>query len=189
VNVEQALPATIKKSNHNLMPNAKILLRAGYSLIEILIALTILSLIFWVGLAGYRQFASRQELISLARQVKGDIRLAQELALAGQKSGSCTVLNGFYFRVQPPNVYTVEIFCDDNVIGVIRTGLLSGTTISSLSPDLDPPNTIFFKTLGQGTNIPAPGVPETTFTLTQRGTGNSAVITVTAGGEIRGEIE
>lgn len=60
----------------------------GYTLIEILIALTIMSLVFGIGFSGFRDYSRRQTLESLARQVRGDISIAKERALAGTKPAS-----------------------------------------------------------------------------------------------------
>ncbi len=158
----------------------------GYTLIEILIAITIMTLLFLTGLASYREFSRRQELVSAVRQVQADIRQAQENAIASKKPAGCSdlnALNGYHFVVIPPNSYEIRWICGGSP-GVEKTVTLpTGITISVLSPNLNPPNSILFKTLGQGTNIPADGT--TSFTLTQANYGKTATITVTAGGEIR----
>ena len=158
----------------------------GYTLIEILVAITIMVLLFLTGFASYREFSRRQELVSAVRKVQGDLRQAQENAIASKKPASCTVLDGYYFVVIPSGSYEIQYVCDGlSVTGVEKSvNLPSGITISGLSPSLTPQaNAILFKTLGQGTNIPAAGT--TSFILTQANYAKTATITVTAGGEIR----
>jgi type II secretory pathway pseudopilin PulG len=157
---------------------------SAYSLIEILVSISIIVILFLVGFAGYREFSRRQQLVATVRQVREDIRLTQELAIASKKPAGCSVLDGYYFVVIPANTYQIQSVC-----GVVTTvekavTLPSGFTISGLSPNLTPSNSILFKTLGQGTNIPtAPG--STNITLTHTDYGSVTTVTVTAGGEIR----
>jgi len=159
--------------------------RRGYTLIEILVGMTIFALVFLLGFAAYREFARRQALVSLARQMRGEIRLAQELALAGKKPAmGCGVLNGYYFFVDPPDQYYIEAVCDAGSTSDEKVvDLPQGFTISGLVPDVIPKNSILFKALGAGTNIP--DSTSTTITITQTDTGNTAVVTVTSGGEVR----
>jgi len=155
----------------------------GYTLIEILVAITIMVLLFLTGFASYREFSRRQELVSAVRQVHGDIRQAQENAIASKKPAGCAVLDGFYFVVIPAGSYEIRWVCGAST-GIEKSVTLpAGITISGLSPNLTPSNSILFKTLGQGTNIAAAG--STSFILTQANYAKTATITVTAGGEIR----
>ena len=168
------------KRNFSFFKSANLL---GYTLIEILVAITIMTLLFLTGFASYREFSRRQELVSAVRQAQGDIRQAQENAIASKKPAGCSVLDGYHFTVVPPDSYQISWVCGGSP-GVEKTvPLPTGITISGLSPDLTPSNSILFKTLGQGTNIPGGG--ETSFTLTQANYGKTATITITAGGEIK----
>jgi type II secretory pathway pseudopilin PulG len=84
-------------------------------LIELLIGLTIISLLLGVGYANYREFARNQTLLGASRQIKGGLRLAQELALAGNKpSPACDGrdLDGYGFRIDKENAsYEIEAVC------------------------------------------------------------------------------
>jgi prepilin-type N-terminal cleavage/methylation domain-containing protein len=156
----------------------------GYTLIELLLVMTIIALLFLTGIASYREFSRRQELVSAVRKVQGDIRQAQELAIASKKPAGCSVLDGYYFVVVPSGSYEIRWVCGAST-GVEKTiPMPAGITISGLSPNLTPSNSILFKTLGQGTNIPS-AAGSTSITLTQTVYGKTAVITVTAAGEIR----
>ena len=44
----------------------------GYTLIEILVTLSIVGIIFAAGYANFREYARRQAVVSGARQVQGD---------------------------------------------------------------------------------------------------------------------
>lgn len=153
----------------------------GYTLIEILVALTIVGLIFSIGYVNFRDFSRRQALAGTARAVMGDLRLAQEQALAGKKPDvvACNPpnkLNGFNFRVTGTSSYQLEANCSGGNSLTKAVTLPTGVSISTPSP-----NPITFKVLGQGTNLSA----NATITLTQSGTSNTRVVTVSPGGEIK----
>lgn len=155
--------------------------KKGYTLIEILVALTIVGLIFGIGYVNFRDFGRRQALAGAAGTIKGDLRLAQEQALAGKKPSNAfcnppNQLNGFNFRVTSSSSYSLEANCSGGNVTTKSASLPSGITMSSPSP-----NPITFKILGQGTNLSA----DATVTLTQPGTSNTIQIVVTSGGEIK----
>ena len=154
----------------------------GYTLIEVLVGLTIIGIVFSAGFVSFREFSRRQTVVGVAKQIKGDLRLAQSSAISGKKPTDCTaILNGFNFRVVDVSNYALEADCRGALAPAMvkNVTLPSGVTIS-VSPS---PNPIVFKALGQGTNITLGG--SATLTLIQTGTNNQATITVTAGGEIK----
>jgi prepilin-type N-terminal cleavage/methylation domain-containing protein len=150
----------------------------GYTLIEILVVLTIIGLLFNFGYVSFRDFSRRQAVAGAAKTIQGDLRLAQENATSGQKPSGCnTTLDSYGFNVQSSSRYTIEANCAATPPIVKDVTLASGIAISNPSP-----NPLQFKILGQGTNI---GDTDWTLTLTQAGTGNTATVTVTSGGEIK----
>ncbi len=167
------------------MSNSKLQItnwKSGYTLIEILVALTVLGLLFGFGFVSFRDFSRRQALQGAVQSVQGDLRLAQGDALSGEKPSACSAdLNGYSFQVVSASEYKLLANCGVSPILVKDVVLPSGIIIST--PTVNP---IMFKTLGQGTNIPASNVPaSTTITLTQQNTTNSATVTVTIGGQIQ----
>ena len=151
----------------------------GYTLIELLVTLTIVSLLFGFGYANYRGFARNQALVAAARVVKADLRLAQGQALAGKKPVGCDVLDGYYFRWLSSASYRIEASClnGDYPLKTVDN-VFDGTTISVPSP-----NPILFKVLGKGTNV-AEGSPAS-LSLERVGVENPLVVTVTSAGEIK----
>lgn len=157
----------------------------GYTLIEILVGLTIVGILFSFGYVSFRDFSRREALSGTAKKIQGDLRLAQSMALAGQKPEApnnipCTTdrLVGYHFRVYATNEYKIEALCGASVV-TVKDVVFSGDVVVS-NPS---PNPIIFKVLGNGTNIEAGA--ETTLVLTQTGTDSTATITITAGGEIK----
>ncbi|HJX59561.1 hypothetical protein A2V61_01700 [Candidatus Woesebacteria bacterium RBG_19FT_COMBO_47_8] len=157
-------------------------LNSAYTFIEILVALTIISLIFGVGYVSFRDFSRRQALAGAARGIVGDLRLAQEEAIAGQKPADIfcnppAILNGYNFRVVNAQNYVVEANCSGGNVQV-----KSVTIASDISMSIPSPNPITFKILAQGTNINAPSA---TLTLTQKGTAATRPISISQAGEIK----
>ena len=154
----------------------------GYTLVEVLVSLTIVGLLFGFGFVSFRDFSRRQQLTSVAREVKGELRLAQSKASAGEKPDDIkcegpNTLSSYSFRIINSTSYQTEANCLGGNV-VIKTGSLSdGISMTSTQ------NTISFKVLGQGTNVPQG--TEAVITFTQAGTSNTATVRVTQGGEIK----
>lgn len=166
------------------MKNGRWQIQGGYTLIEILVALTIIALLFGFGYASFRDFSRRQALAGVAKNLQGDLRVAQQLALSGEKpiDANCTgsnSLNGYLFNVSAGG-YTITASCSGGSVAATKNvSLPSGITVSALPS----PNPILFKVLGQGTNILAG--QNATISLSQSGTSSSVSVTVGSGGEIQ----
>jgi prepilin-type N-terminal cleavage/methylation domain-containing protein len=161
--------------HHSLFSN-------GYTFIEILVALTLVALVFGIGYVNFRDFSRRQALVGVARSIMGDLRLAQEQALSGKKPASLVcnppnLLDGYNFRVVSAQNYVLEASCTG---GTVQTK--SVTIPSDISMSTPSPNPILFKVLGKGTNITDPSA---TLILTQAQTSYTRTITITLGGEIK----
>jgi prepilin-type N-terminal cleavage/methylation domain-containing protein len=161
----------------------------GYTLIEILVAITIIGILFSVGYANFRSFSQRQVVLNAAKSLQSDLRLAQQMALSGQKPDDkgCKTnpLDGIQFGMTTgaPYLYRLRAVCgsDMNNYPIIKE--FDFPSDITPSPVTFAPNPVIFKVLGNGTNIPAGG--SVVITLTQTGTNNKAAITITAGGEIK----
>lgn len=154
----------------------------GYTFIEVLVGLTIITLIFTFGYVGFRDFARRQTITSAARNLKGELRLAQEQAFAGNKPShvNCNppnTLGGYYFRVTSTTTYEIEALCSGGAVSIKQNEITSILSISTPSP-----NPILFKVLGEGTNIPS---GDATITITLTASGQSQDVRVSASGEIQ----
>ncbi len=176
--------AITKLQIHDMRKFSIIKFQSGYTLIEILVVLSIIGLLFGFGYANFRDFSRRQALASLSKQIQGDLRLAQQMSFSGQKPAGCgaNTLNGIRFGVTtaPPYVYIIRAVCGSEPYPVIKEFDFSGDITPT--PVTASPNPLIFKVLGQGTNI---GAADWVLTLTQAGTGNVATVTVTTGGEIK----
>lgn len=155
--------------------------RFGYTIIEILIALSIAGIIFSAGFVSFRDFSRRQVLTGSARTIRGDLRLTQEYALIGKKPEDerCTgtnVLESYGFFVSAQDQYVIRAYCSGGVADVKTVDLPPDLEISAPSP-----NPISFKALGAGTNLEG----DATIVITQISTSASTSLVVTTGGEIK----
>jgi len=154
--------------------------RLGYTLIEILVGMSIIGLIFSFGYLSYRDFSRRQSLASSVRRLKADLSLAQEKALSGEKPSStaCSgdgALNGYDFYADSNSTYILQANCVGGLIDDKTVQVSDEITLIAV------PNRITFKVIGKGTNL----TDSATITLTQAATGDTQVITVSSEGEIK----
>lgn len=152
--------------------------KSAYTLIELIISLTIISLIFTFGYVSFRDFSRRQALLGVTKSITSDLRYAQQLAITGQKpSGvTCTTLLGYTFTRLTTTTYRIKANCM-NVVA-------STPTIKDITMPLDitiSAGTVMFKVLGQGTDLSDPLV----FTLTNTKANISQTVTIGVGGDIQ----
>ncbi len=157
-------------------------LNKAYTLIEILVSLTIIGLLFGFGYVSFRDFSRRQATAGAAKLIQGDLRIAQTNAISGKKPDdvACNApktLDSYGFRVVSSSEYRIEANCEGTVVIVKDVNLTDGIIISTPSP-----NPLLFKILGQGTNVAASAW---VLNITQDLTSNQTSITVTSGGEIK----
>lgn len=152
-------------------------MHSGYTLIEILVGLTIIGMLFGIGFVSFRDFSRRQEIAGFAKSMMGDMRLAQGMSLAGQKPTGCTTLDNYSFKVIGPTQY--QIYADCVSTTYITKTVTVPADLTLTTPSVNP---IKFKVLGNGTNIP--GGTSVTVVFSQAGTTNKFTITVGYIGEI-----
>lgn len=150
----------------------------GYTLLEILIVISITGLIFGVGYAGFREFSRRQAVVTSTRAIKEGMRLAQQQAISGKKPEGCNAtLDGYSFEIINSEGYVVSALCGVEVVVKEMPIISTGVTINPSFP-----NPIIFKSLGAGTNIP--NGQESIIEVVQESSGHSQQIRIGANGEI-----
>lgn len=163
------------------------LFSSGYTLIEILVSLSIIAILFTFGYSSYRDFGRRQALAGVAGQVQGDLRLAQQMAITGQKptDGSCGTLDGIRFGIYTGTQYRLRAQCNGAAGFIFKDVTLPGdftiATRGPVPPNPATPNPIIFNVLGRGTNIVS---GSGYIDITQTSTGRVATITIDYGGNI-----
>lgn len=159
-------------------------MRKGFTLIEVLVSLTVIGLLFGFGFVSFRDFSRRQQLEGTARSLKGELRLAQSKASAGEKPNNlkCNGLNtlsSYSFRIINSTSYKIAANCLGGSVDILDSpkSLPDGIFMSPAAGGVS------FKVLGQGTDIVSGG--SFVITLSQAGTANTSLVTITAGGEIK----
>ena len=161
----------------------KRLLISGFTLIELLVTMSIIGILLGIGIAKYNEFNRRQILIQAAQELRNNLRLVQDKALAGEKNCSVCqvgdecgdsddlVLDGWYVSFSSGS-YQIYGSCGGETFSS-KTITLSDRNISIPLP----PSAIRFKPVGQGVE------GETTITLS--GFEKTETVTVTKTGDIR----
>ncbi|MCX6726101.1 MAG: prepilin-type N-terminal cleavage/methylation domain-containing protein [Candidatus Shapirobacteria bacterium] len=148
----------------------------GFTLVELLIVMTIITLLFAIGVVQYNQFNRRQVLTKAKDELISNLRLIQGKSLAGEKPENCLAetLEGFklIFADNHQN-YKIVVVCNGEFD--VKTSLAFPTGVIKQSG----PDEIFFKVLSQGTDIN--GQAE----IILSGFNETKTIIVTGTGEIR----
>lgn len=145
-------------------------------MVETLVALAIISLLVGIGFASYRNFSRKQVLVQAARQLRSDLRLAANLALAGEKPGACANRTLAGYRIRFPNnlSYSIEAVCDPDT-ETVKSVTLPGDGTITFSPV---PSPILFKVVAQGTDVSGSAY------LTLTGFGDTDTVAVNEAGEV-----
>lgn len=91
----------------------------GFSLIELLVVVSIMVTLLSIGVASYNSFNRTATLDGASKALRANMRLAQAYAVNGEKkSGTCPspmVLQGYYvsFNLTAPQSYTLGQWCQD----------------------------------------------------------------------------
>jgi len=155
-------------------------MKKAFTLIEILVVISIVSILFIVGYANFRDYARRQALVGITKQLQADLRFTQAQAIEGKRPAGCTAgrpLNGYGFNIISPTSYQVFADCSVTPLVVKTVVLASDFTVST--PEVNP---IIFKALAHGTNIPIN--QSVTIRVTQTSTTKTSDVTITDGGYI-----
>lgn len=152
--------------------------KRGFSLIELLVVITITAMMFGGGMMAYSNIQKDQGLAKATKQVRAALYKARQEALLGRLNPACVdEFNGKSFSVSA-----------DGKQLIIRSecGLSSGMNdeVIDLEPGVVVTSSggyVLFTSLTMGTNITAGS--STTFTISY--SGDTETVTVESGGEIK----
>lgn len=155
-------------------------MKSGYSLLEVLVAVTIIGILTGSSLVGYNRFQGRQGLKSAGEQLVSDLRLTQQKALSGEKAagwcqGLTDSLTGWRLIFTSAAVYDIRGVCSSGTTTVFKSITLPNSATKSAGS-----NSVDFAAVN-GTTTDA------SFTLSrQLGTSTSQItVTTTSAGLIR----
>lgn len=162
--------------------------RLGFTLIEIMIGITIMSVLFVGGFTTYREFLRRQVLSTATLELKANLAATREKAISAERPtvGECGTKFLGYIMIFTANSYTVRPDCDVSDPGVLSSYYLTYTLASTVTISVTGTpvaNQILFVPLAGGTDITSAN--GATITLTESTSGNSQTITVYPTGAIK----
>lgn len=97
-------------------------MKKGYTLIELILVISVLTLIASFGIARYNEFNERQAVQQSADTFISNLRLVQAKGLAGDKPEGCTTLVGWTVEFGPDS-YTMYAQCQPE-------GIIDGTAVT-----------------------------------------------------------
>jgi prepilin-type N-terminal cleavage/methylation domain-containing protein len=141
----------------------------GFTLVEILIVISVLGILFSVGLVQYTKFNRQQILEQAVLELKTSLTNAQSKALSGKKECSEGVFDGILVEFDTGN-YSLYSSCGDGT----DLELLSDTELpSEIRITESPEDGILFRPIAGGTDVS--GV-STEITLSGYGTTKSLMV-------------
>ncbi len=148
----------------------------GFTLLELLVVVSIMVLVFGISIASFNTFNKRERLQQAALNFKTALRYAQTRALSADKPSNCDQSDTFVgMHVDFPNTgtYTVTHECSSGLVGTVESTLLpTGIVFTSL------PTAFTLKVLSSMTTLAA----DQTIALTN--TTDTYRVVVKANGEI-----
>lgn len=106
-------------------------MKSGFTLLEVLVAATVISLLSGISLVGYNRFQERQQLVAAKEQLRNDLRQAQQKALAGEKpagwcNGAGQNLTGWRLVFTSATIYEIRGLCSSGAAVTDRSVTLTG---------------------------------------------------------------
>lgn len=158
----------------------------AFTLIELLIAVSLIGLLFTIGIAYYQNFSRQQIIVQTAKEFKNNLRHAQSKALAGEKDESVC---GSGLTATPLEGWFVEIAADSYEI----YGRCGGVGNKFGSKTVQLPSTVTLEAFNEsGTNVPSfyfqplsRGVSRDLVDFKISGYGKTYELTLTQAGEIQ----
>jgi len=152
---------------------------SGFTLIELLVSILVVSILVGLGYTNFRAYSQKQALWAAARQVEGDLRLAQSYAMSGKDAscGSQAYFYGYNFYRNSATSYSIRRVCRlsgaNYYTSVVNVNMPNGFEIADSSVS------IVFRAVTGGTDG---GV---SFRILRSGTSNPYVnISVSTSGKI-----
>lgn len=109
-------------------------LSKGFTLVELLVVISIICILSVVGIASYMNFSRSQTVTQAAKKIVQDIRLAQSLANNNQKPelnicpSGCQTLDGYTFSLDHSSRnYTISANC----LPVVACSSIKSETLAS----------------------------------------------------------
>ncbi len=113
----------------------------GFTLIEVLVSVLVISILFGLGYANFRRYSQRQAVWAAARKIEGDLRKAQSYAMSGKGSCASGYLLGYQFRWLSGTTYQIRGVCrsggSNSYINSLSVSIPSSFTIGNFNSPSD----------------------------------------------------
>ena len=149
----------------------------GFTLLEIMVALTLAMLLTGGVIAGYTQFTNNQKIKQTANTLKNNLRFVQSKARIGEKPPVVTCASLLGYRVTfTATSYSYVIECSPGASGATATEIELPASVT-FSPVPDP---LLFRVLDHGVDI------DSTLIITLISGSLEAEVEIDPKGEIKG---
>jgi prepilin-type N-terminal cleavage/methylation domain-containing protein len=152
----------------------------GFSLVELLFTLSLIALLFSLGIAQYNRFNRSQTLTRTKDELVSNLRLAQSKAMVAEKPSGCGEEKLEGHRLEFINNYSYKIVAVCNCIDCpeVKAAINFPSNIVKQSG----PDEIFFKVLNRGIEFVGSQPP---LVLSLVGSDETQMINLTTAGEIK----
>ena len=117
----------------------------GFTLIEIVVSITVLMIVTGLFLANYSGFSNSQKVRQATSDVIANLQAVRTLATSGIKPTGCDTLIGYIVNFPSASVYTAQAVCQAGLFGAVTTySLPTGVVFSPV------PSALTFYILGRG---------------------------------------
>ncbi len=141
----------------------------GFTLIEIIVSITLLLVLSGLFMAGYNGFNSSQTVKQAASTLVRNLQAVRTKAASGNKSAGCDTLIGYIVKFPDSGSYTARALCQSGEVGDTESYLLPAGVLFSPTP-----GSVTFYALNRGASA------DRTITLT--GFGTTSVVSVFTSG-------
>jgi len=162
-------------SKNLLLKSPRLSSNLGFTIVELLIILSLIALLFALGVSQYNRFNRSQALVKAKGELVSNLRLAQGKSLAGEKPNQCgdEALLGHQLEFTNNQSYKIVAVCGSEPYPEVKQTVTFPEGVIKTSAE----NIVFFKILSQGV--------ESEVTITLSGFGETRDIIITAAGEIK----
>jgi prepilin-type N-terminal cleavage/methylation domain-containing protein len=144
----------------------KIKLNNGFTLIELMTAVTIAAVIFGFGIASYNKFNDSQKVKQAAITLKNNLRLAQTKAMTGEKPSSCETANIGLVGYELVNTDTSNYRLNSVCFGNVKSSVLDVKLPDSVTTtNFDVTFNVLNQAVTGGTNITLTGLNDVSVTV------------------------
>ncbi len=105
----------------------------GFTLIELMVVITLMALLFGGGISSYRRLERRQSLMNVCSKIAEMALTAQKRARVGDRPTGCTRLNSYRVRQVSSSPYSarLEAVCTNATVTVENYDIHSRFTLTS----------------------------------------------------------